>query len=76
MACRLADPGPVAITIGSIPRMKASEVINFVFGEFHNQNGVLRGKTDKHYQTNLEVGVIFQTAEGNTSIRSQNGYRK
>ncbi len=27
MACRLADPGPEAMTIGNIPRMNASEVM-------------------------------------------------
>ena len=50
--------------------------IYFVFGKLYNQDGVLGGQTNQHDQTNLEVGIVFQSADRNTQIGSQYGHRK
>ena len=50
--------------------------VYFVFGEFDNQDGVLGGQSDQHHQSDLEINVIFQSAERDAEICAEGGYRK
>src|ERR1700735_1577529 len=46
-----------------------------LLGEFHNQNGILTGKTDQHDEADLAVHVVILTAKRLSSNRAQQCHR-
>ncbi len=50
--------------------------VDFLFGEFDDEDGVFGHEAYKHYQSDLEIDVVFQSADPDSQIGSHSGYRE
>ena len=46
------------------------------FGEFNDEDGIFRHKSHKHYKSDLEIHIAFQTDKPDAEICSGNGNRQ
>ena len=85
MSRRAAEPGPEAKRRGRRPSMNASEVmtigrnlslVGLLLGEFHYKDGVLCDESDKHHKSDLEIDVVFESANPYPKICAYPGNRQ